>query len=79
MSGLTRAGPRKHSLTLRGHRTSVSLEPEFWTALRAIAADGGRRSTTLAAEIDAARGAGHGLASAIRLYVLDWYRARAER
>ena len=62
--------PRKHSLTLRGHRTSVSLEDEFWTAFRAIAARDGRALNALAAEIDAARGTETGLASAIRIYVL---------
>ena len=48
--------PEKHSLTLRGHRTSVSLEPEFWRAFRAIAAADGRALNELAAEIDAERG-----------------------
>jgi predicted DNA-binding ribbon-helix-helix protein len=71
--------PEKHSLTLRGHRTSVSLEPELWIAFRAIAAEDGRRLNDLAAEIDAARPPGHNLASALRLHVLAWYRARAER
>lgn len=69
--------PQKHSLTLRGHRTSVSLEPEFWKAFRAIAAAEGRGLNDLAAEIDAARGADCGLASAIRLHVLAWYQAHA--
>jgi predicted DNA-binding ribbon-helix-helix protein len=63
--------PEKHSLTLRGHRTSVSLEPEFWAALRALAARDGRPLNELAAEIDAARGSARGLASAIRVYVLE--------
>ncbi|MDE4174660.1 ribbon-helix-helix domain-containing protein [Phaeobacter sp. PT47_59] len=62
--------PKKHSLTLRGHRTSVSLEDEFWAAFRAIAADEGRAINELAAEIDESRGTDCGLASAIRLYVL---------
>lgn len=62
--------PVKHSLTLRGHRTSVSLENEFWQAFRRIAADKGRPINDLAAEIDEARGTETGLASAIRLYVL---------
>lgn len=62
--------PAKHSLTLRGHSTSVSLEPEFWRAFRAIAAADGRAVNDLAAEIDAARGP-RGLASAIRVYVLE--------
>ncbi|MEM8653708.1 MAG: ribbon-helix-helix domain-containing protein [Pseudomonadota bacterium] len=62
--------PQKHSLTLKGHRTSVSLEPEFWQAFRAIAAQDGRPINDLAAEIDAKRGADVGLASAIRVFVL---------
>lgn len=62
--------PEKHSLTLRGHRTSVSLEPEFWTAFRRIAADDGRAINDLAAEIDAARQPETNLASAIRVFVL---------
>ena len=63
--------PEKHSLTLRGHRTSVSLEPEFWAAFRAIAAARGIPINELATEIDAARGTDRGLASAIRVFVLE--------
>lgn len=62
--------PAKHSLTLAGHRTSVSLEPEFWSAFRRLARARARALNDLAAEIDAARG-DRGLASAIRLAVLD--------
>jgi len=61
--------PEKHSLTLRGHRTSVSLEPEFWAAFRALAARRGQGLNEAAAAIDAARG-DTGLATAIRLAVL---------
>ncbi|TYB89559.1 ribbon-helix-helix domain-containing protein [Oceaniovalibus sp. ACAM 378] len=61
--------PRKHSLTLRGHRTSVSLEEDFWQALRAQAAAQGRPINDLAAEIDAARHPDTGLATAIRLHL----------
>ena len=68
--------PVKRSLTLRGHRTSVSLEDEFWNAFRGIAARKGRAINDLAAEIDAARGTETGLASAIRLYVLRELQAR---
>jgi len=71
--------PVKRSLTLRGHRTSVSLEPEFWAAFREIAAERGQPINALAAEIDARRGAEPGLATAIRLFVLQHYRARAGR
>lgn len=69
--------PVKHSLTLRGHRTSVSLEQEFWAAFRAIAAERDQPLNALAAEIDEARGTDTGLASAIRLFVLRHYRHRA--
>ncbi len=62
--------PKKHSLTLRGHRTSVSLEDDFWNAFREIATKDGRAINELAAEIDETRGADCGLASAIRLFVL---------
>jgi predicted DNA-binding ribbon-helix-helix protein len=62
--------PEKHSLTLKGHRTSVSLEPEFWIAFREIAARKGIGINALAVEIDVSREAGTGLASAIRLFVL---------
>ena len=68
--------PKKHSLTLRGHRTSVSLEDEFWDAFREIAARDGRAINDLAAEIDEARGTDTGLASAIRLFVLADLRRR---
>jgi len=68
--------PRKHSLTLRGHRTSVSLEDEFWDAFREIAAQDRRAINELAAEIDEERGIDMGLASAIRLFVLRRLRDR---
>lgn len=68
------SGPVKHSLTLRGHRTSVTLEPAFWQAFRDIAAAKDMPINALAAEIDASREADTGLASAIRVYVLHHYR-----
>ncbi len=68
-------GPRKHSLTLRGHRTSVSLEDAFWRAFRDIAAERGKPINALAAEIDEARSPGTGLASAIRVAILAHFRA----
>ncbi|WP_306150992.1 ribbon-helix-helix domain-containing protein [Roseovarius sp. MMSF_3281] len=69
--------PIKRSLTLRGHRTSVSLEEDFWRAFRDIADEKSIPINALAAEIDEARGVDSGLASAIRLYVLRHYRDRA--
>ncbi|WP_438669250.1 ribbon-helix-helix domain-containing protein [Pseudogemmobacter sonorensis] len=68
--------PEKHSLTLQGHRTSVTLEPAFWQAFRAIAAEKAVALNALAAEIDAARAPEDGLASAIRIYCLAHYRDR---
>ncbi|NEK20814.1 MAG: ribbon-helix-helix domain-containing protein [Sulfitobacter sp.] len=62
--------PVKHSVTLKGHRTSVSLEDEFWQEFRALAAEKRMPINALVAEIDAERGLEMGLASAIRLYVL---------
>lgn len=63
------SGPQKHSLTLRGHRTSVTLEPEFWAAFQALAAQRGLSVNALAAEMDQARG-DIGLASFIRVAIL---------
>ncbi len=68
--------PVKRSLTLNGHRTSVSLEDEFWRAFRALAEERGQPINALAAEIDAVRGVDTGLATAIRLYVLKELQAR---
>lgn len=65
--------PAKHSVTLNGHRTSVSLEPEFWEAFKTIAAGSGQAINSLAAAIDSGRG-DLGLASAIRLFILRHYR-----
>lgn len=69
--------PIKRSLTLRGHRTSVSLEDDFWRAFQDIAQEKGLAINALAAEIDAQRDLEAGLATAIRLYVLNHYRTRA--
>ncbi|UWR23882.1 ribbon-helix-helix domain-containing protein [Sulfitobacter sp. S190] len=72
------ARPVKHSVTLRGHRTSISLEDAFWHELRSIAQDKGIPINALVAEIDADRGMESGLASAIRVYVLATLKAQPE-
>jgi predicted DNA-binding ribbon-helix-helix protein len=69
------ARPRKRSLTLKGHRTSVSLEDAFWAEFQRLAATRGQSVNDLAAEVDAARGMSAGLASAIRIFVLDEIKA----
>jgi predicted DNA-binding ribbon-helix-helix protein len=61
--------PVKHSVTLKGHRTSISLEAAFWDGLREIARARGQTLNALAAEIDADREGDIGLASAIRVFV----------
>ena len=70
------ARPTKRSLTLKGHRTSVSLEDEFWQAFKDIARIKGLPVNELAAQIDVDRELSSGLATAIRLYVLRHYRDR---
>ncbi|MDR3406892.1 MAG: ribbon-helix-helix domain-containing protein [Methylovirgula sp.] len=67
----------KHSLTIAGHRTSISLESAFWDALRDIARARGLSLAALIGEIDAGRGAAN-LSSAIRVYVLTQLRASAQ-
>lgn len=64
------ARPVKHSVTLKGHRTSISLEAPFWHELRLIASEKDMPINALVAEVDAARGVEAGLASALRVYVL---------
>ena len=49
------APPKKRSVLIAGHQTSISLEPMFWTALEAAARERGCPLNALVAEIDAAR------------------------
>lgn len=62
----------KRSIELHGHKTSVSLEDEFWSSLRTIAITKDMSLPALLETIDAAR-AGANLSSAIRVYVLTHY------
>ncbi|UWQ16913.1 ribbon-helix-helix domain-containing protein [Jannaschia sp. M317] len=64
------ARPRKRSLTLHGHRTSVSLEDAFWVAFVEMARAEDLSVNALAMRIDSNRGVSAGLASAIRVAVL---------
>jgi predicted DNA-binding ribbon-helix-helix protein len=64
----------KHSVIIRGHKTSVSLEKAFWAALKDIADLRGITMTYLVSSIDADRKHAN-LSSAIRLFVLDHYKA----
>jgi predicted DNA-binding ribbon-helix-helix protein len=68
----------KRSIKLDGHKTSVSIEDAFWTAFKEIAAAQGTSVERLAAAIDNERHKNPptNLSSAIRLFVLDYYRRR---
>ena len=61
----------KRSLSIRGHRTSVSLEDAFWTRLRRMASARGQSVSAIIAAIDDGRGEGN-LSSAIRVAVLEF-------
>lgn len=66
---MTGAAIRRHSVTLQGHRTSISLEDAFWDRLKAIARRRGLSMNALITEVDAAR-AGN-LSSALRVLALE--------
>ena len=61
----------KRSVTIRGHRTSFSLEQPFFDALQAIAARRGTALAALVAQIDGQRPQGANLSSALRVFVLE--------
>ncbi|AUH34931.1 hypothetical protein CUV01_17480 [Paracoccus tegillarcae] len=63
--------PVKRSVTIDGHRTSVSLEDPFWRGLGEIARRQGQSRAVLIASIDHQRPPEVGLATALRLFVLD--------
>jgi predicted DNA-binding ribbon-helix-helix protein len=60
----------KRSLTISGHRTSLSLEPEFWTVLKQAAQAEHKSLAALVGEIDRGRGK-RNLSSALRVWVLN--------
>jgi predicted DNA-binding ribbon-helix-helix protein len=59
----------KHSLTIAGHATSLTLEPIFWDALQAAALAEGKALAALVAEIDEARTTN--LSSAVRVWLFQ--------
>ncbi|WP_022706456.1 MULTISPECIES: ribbon-helix-helix domain-containing protein [Paracoccus] len=70
------AAPAKRSVTIDGHRTSVSLEDAFWQALQAEARARGTTRALLIGQIDHARPPEVGLATALRLFVLACAQSR---
>jgi predicted DNA-binding ribbon-helix-helix protein len=67
----------KRSIVIAGHKTSISLEEDFWQALKEIAARRNMRLSELVTPIDAER-VHTNLSSAIRLFVLGFYRLELE-
>jgi predicted DNA-binding ribbon-helix-helix protein len=67
----------KRSVSIRGHRTSFSVEQQFFDTLQEIANERAMPMAALIAEIDENRARNTNLSSAIRLYVLDWTRSEA--
>lgn len=66
---------KRYSVTLHGHRTSVSLEPEFWTLLKQVAEQSGLSVAALIQRIDDRRlnsSLPSGLSSALRVYLLQY-------
>ncbi|KQN70102.1 ribbon-helix-helix domain-containing protein [Devosia sp. Leaf64] len=67
---------QKRSFSIAGHRTSIALEADFWTAFEEIASHRKLSLAALVREIDETREAAN-LSSVIRLHILRWYRDRA--
>lgn len=63
---------QKHSVTVAGHRTSITLEAAFWDSLREIALAQDKSVNSLIAEIDVSQP--ENLSSALRVYILDYYK-----
>jgi predicted DNA-binding ribbon-helix-helix protein len=68
----------KRSIIIDGHKTSVTLEDEFWGGLREIARRRNATITSLVMQIDDAR-TENNLSSAIRIFVLNYFRMRADQ
>jgi predicted DNA-binding ribbon-helix-helix protein len=75
MNDATPPGVIKRSISIAGHRTSISLEEPFWEELQKIAARRGISVQHLVGEIDKAR-LGANLSSALRVFVLGEVQAR---
>ena len=70
---------KRYSVTLHGHRTSISLEPEFWALLRQVAEQDGLSLAALIQTIDDERlntSLPSGLSSALRVYLLQYLQNR---
>ena len=69
-------GLRSGNIVVNGHRTSIRLEPEMWTALSEIAGAEGVRVNELVSRI-ASRARAGSLTSAVRVFIMGYYRSKA--
>lgn len=76
MSGEKNTGEIKRSVTISGHRTSISLERPFWDTLKELACTEKTSVNELVRRIDTARGGEGSLSSAIRVHVLEAVKKR---
>ncbi|NRA87337.1 MAG: ribbon-helix-helix domain-containing protein [Rhizobiales bacterium] len=67
--------PQKHSFNISGHQTSITLENEFWQALKAIAEQQQQSLAQTIIKIDNQR-TDENLSSAVRVYILKFYQGR---
>lgn len=73
---MSTGGLRKHSVSIRGHATSYTLEDEFFEILHQIAETRGQSIAALVAEVDSKRERTANLSSALRLHVLNWLKSQ---
>tara|TARA_Y100000746_G_C15442293_1_gene423445 strand:- start:1480 stop:1707 length:228 start_codon:yes stop_codon:yes gene_type:complete len=66
--------PKKRSVTIKKHSTSVTLEDTFWTSLNEIAGKENKGINQLITEIDENKNKDNGLASAVRVFTLNYYK-----
>jgi len=71
--------PVKRSFSLNGHHTSLSMEKPFWDALKEAADARALSLAALVSLIDERRDPDNGLSSAVRVWILDYYRSRSPR
>lgn len=71
-----KTGLRKHSVSIRGHATSYTLEDAFFEIIEHIAAERGISVAALVAEADGKRERGTNLSSALRLRALEWLKSQ---
>ncbi|GJL85382.1 MAG: aryl-sulfate sulfotransferase [Micavibrio sp.] len=70
---------KKRSIKVSGHPTSITLEEEFWTELKACANASNLSLNQLVSQIDAGRSKDVNLSSAVRIYLLKYLKSSNSR